>query len=30
VGLVLGNWGLSEVIKARRSGFVVGWVTKSI
>uniref|UniRef100_A0A2N9EU65 Uncharacterized protein n=1 Tax=Fagus sylvatica TaxID=28930 RepID=A0A2N9EU65_FAGSY len=29
-GYVLGNWGLSEVIKARRSGSVVGWVTKSI
>uniref|UniRef100_A0A2N9IJU6 Uncharacterized protein n=1 Tax=Fagus sylvatica TaxID=28930 RepID=A0A2N9IJU6_FAGSY len=29
-GYVLGNWGLSEVIKARRSRFVVGWVTKSI
>jgi hypothetical protein len=29
-GYVLGNWSLSEVIKARRSGFVVGWVTKSI
>uniref|UniRef100_A0A2N9IW45 Uncharacterized protein n=1 Tax=Fagus sylvatica TaxID=28930 RepID=A0A2N9IW45_FAGSY len=29
-GYVLGNWGLSEVITARRSGFVVGWLTKSI
>ena len=29
-GYVLGNWGLSEVIKARRSGFVIGCVTKSI
>ena len=29
-GYVLGNRGLSEVITTRRSGFVVGWLTKSI